>query len=85
MLPIEEFIVILHDITKDEAKLVLDKLRQKVFDAEFLDYSESNKIKCSISVGIDEIRKDDTLANAIDRADKKLYKAKGSGKNMIIA
>lgn len=81
----EEFVIMLHDITKSEAKLVLEKLGQKVFDAEFLDYSESKKIKCTVSVGIDEIKKGDTLASAIDRADKKLYKAKGSGKNMVVA
>lgn len=81
----EEFVIMLHDITKNEAKLVLEKLLQKVFDAEFLDYSESKKIKCTVSVGIDEIKKGDTLASAVDRADKKLYKAKGSGKNMVVA
>jgi two-component system cell cycle response regulator len=81
----EEFVVILHDVIREEARLIIDKLREKISNTQFLDYSESNKIKCTISGGIDEIQKNDSLASAVDRADKYLYKAKNSGKNMIIS
>ena len=81
----EEFIVILHDVIMEEARLIIDKLREKISNTQFLDYSENNKIKCTISGGIDEIQKNDSLASAVDRADKNLYKAKNSGKNMIIS
>ena len=81
----EEFIVILHDVIREEARLIIDKLREKISNTQFLDYSENNKIKCTISGGIDEIQKNDSLASAVDRADKNLYKAKNSGKNMIIS
>ena len=81
----EEFIIILHDVTREEARLIIDKLREKVSNTQFLDYSESNKVKCTISAGIDEIQKNDNLASAVDRADKNLYKAKNSGKNIIIS
>jgi two-component system cell cycle response regulator len=81
----EEFVIILHDVIREEARLIIDQLREKVSDAQFLDYSESNKVKCTISAGIDEIQKNDSLASAVDRADKNLYKAKNSGKNMIIS
>ena len=81
----EEFVVILHDVIREEARLIIDKLREKISNTQFLDYSESNKIKCTISGGIDEIQKNDNLASAVDRADKNLYKAKNSGKNMIIS
>ena len=38
----------------------------------------------TISLGIDEYNKKDNLEEFIDKADKKLYKAKESGRNRVV-
>lgn len=80
----EEFIIILHHLTKLEAKSVIEKLSKNISETKFLDYSKSKTIKCTISTGITDIKPEDDLAEAINRADKNLYKAKSSGKNRVV-
>ena len=69
---------------KLEAKSVIEKLSDNILKAEFLDYSKIKTVKCTISAGIADISPKDTLAESINRADKNLYKAKSSGKNIVI-
>ncbi len=80
----EEFIIILHHLTKLEAKSVIEKLSKNILETKFSDYSKIKTVKCTISAGIADINPEDTLAEAINRADKNLYKAKSSGKNTVI-
>ena len=80
----EEFIIILHHLTKLEAKSVIEKLSKNILETKFSDYAKTKTIKCTISAGIADINPDDTLAEAVNRADKNLYKAKSSGKNKVI-
>ena len=81
----EEFVVIFHKLTVDKVKAVVERIKQKLLESSLLDSSKTNKIRCTISVGIDEIKPDDILQSALDRVDKKLYKAKALGKNTVVA
>jgi two-component system cell cycle response regulator len=80
----EEFIIILHHLTKLEVKSVIEKLSKNILETKFSDYSKIKTIKCTISAGIADINPGDTLAEAVNRADRNLYKAKSSGKNTVI-
>ena len=81
----EEFVVIFHKLTVDEVKMIVERIRKKLLESSLLDSSKNVKISCTVSAGIDEIRSDDVLQTVLDRADKKLYKAKALGKNTIVA
>jgi two-component system cell cycle response regulator len=81
----EEFVAILQNVTINQTLVIAEKIKQKLVDSKIFDISGKNFISCTVSTGIDEIKVDDTLQNIIDRADKKLYRAKALGKNTIVA
>lgn len=78
----DEFLVILPDTNKDQAIKVAEKLRQKI---EMTDFTVKGRLATvTISVGITEILPtDNTSEEIIDRADRALYLAKGSGRNRV--
>jgi len=74
----EEFMVILPHATKDEAKKLAEKLRDKV-------ESYKKVIPITMSFGVVEYIKDEDLDALYKRVDDNLYKAKNSGRNIVVA
>ncbi|MCR5357928.1 MAG: GGDEF domain-containing protein [Lachnospiraceae bacterium] len=74
----EEFVVICYNKTLDEAVLLAEKIRSKVEGSAILD---SKKITCSL--GVTEIKENDTFEDAFERMDKALYAAKSGGRNRV--
>lgn len=82
----EEFAVLLPFTKIDEAKIVGERLRQKVEAAEIVINSESEKkqfIKVTISMGLAEYNNTETGEDLFERADKALYEAKTNGRNQV--
>ncbi len=77
----EEFLICLPNTENKEAQIIAEKIRKKVEDAQF-DY-EGNTFKVTASFGIHSITQYIDFMSAIDMADKKLYKAKESGRNKV--
>ncbi len=78
----EEFVIVLRGAGQEDAMQVAEKLRQKVSDLN-LDW-QGESISLTASFGISVTR--DTrmsLFELIDRADRGLYGAKGSGRNRV--
>lgn len=73
----EEFVIAFKNKSKEEAKVILDKIREDVYSIMFED-----AIQVSFSAGIVELEKDN-IDLSIKKADKLLYKAKKSGKNRV--
>ncbi len=78
----EEFCVILPETDKAGAMLVAERIRKRVEENIFKAYDE--KLNITISVGLAAYPSDSEEAfDLIDRADKALYTAKSSGKNIV--
>jgi len=74
----EEFVIVCRNKDGDAVYALAEELRKQV--EEYL-FPEILHITCSI--GVTEIRKDDTFAEAFDRVDKALYASKQNGRNMV--
>lgn len=82
----EEFIIVLDNTDNDTAYRISEEIRKKVEEKVF-EY-EGNRLKITISLGIYTLDKDTLDKNSFDvminYADKKLYEAKGTGRNRTI-
>ena len=79
----EEFLILLPYTTKIEAKQVLEKIRQKIA-SEPIKCNE-HQINTTISIGASALTEEpELLEKLIELADKRLYKAKKTGKNKVV-
>ncbi len=74
----EEFLFMCPRVSIEEARDLLDEIRQKIAETEFEAIGHR-----TISVGMTEFKNDDSADDVFSRADQALYEAKGSGKNRI--
>lgn len=75
----EEFVILLTETQIDKAKLVAEKIRYSVEN----DLKTIKNKKITISIGLTEVRENDTQDEIFIRVDELLYKSKDSGKNII--
>lgn len=74
----EEFVIIMPFTPLDLARIVAEKFRNTITEADF---DVVSKITCSF--GISEFKEDDTAQSIILRADKAMYMAKENGRNRV--
>ena len=79
----EEFLMILPDTAKDQALRTLDRLRSIASEVDWA--AISRVMNVTMSAGISEVRKEDSAADILARADAALYNAKDAGRNRVIA
>lgn len=77
----EEFLVMLPETNHQQAVDVAEKLRDKVSSHNF-NVKHFHK-QITVSIGITELNKYQTITNAIAKADQYLYQAKQSGRNKV--
>jgi diguanylate cyclase (GGDEF)-like protein len=80
----EEFIVILPQTGLSEARVIGERIRQQVEQAEFGVGADGLPLRLTVSIGIscypENGRPEDELVETVDRA---LYHAKGKGRNLV--
>ncbi len=76
----EEFVCVCYGMNLEELKPLAEQLRQKIENTEF-----EKKVKITCSIGLTELKKDDTAPIIFDRVDHAMYEAKTSGRNRIIS
>ena len=76
----EEFVILLPSTSLEQAKIVANNLRRIIFEHDF--NIPQQKISCSFGVAI--YNPEDTKEKLFKRVDKILYKAKNSGKNIVL-
>lgn len=80
----EEFLVIIVDISREEVLAEAERIRLITEKLE-LHTLEGVPFQISVSQGISMLRSDETIQDAIRRADERLYKAKRKGRNCVMA
>ncbi|MCX9479434.1 GGDEF domain-containing protein [Vibrio cholerae] len=79
----EEIAIVFKDTLLMETLSVVERLRIEIADYIFI--SDEIELRVTVSIGISQFERSDvTFRDAIDRADKNLYKAKNSGKNITV-
>ena len=81
----EEFVVILPEAGLDEAEnLVAEKIRKEIERTPLI-IDDNLSISVTVSLGVSTVESfEQTPAQAIERADKALYTAKNSGRNLTV-
>jgi diguanylate cyclase (GGDEF)-like protein len=74
----EEFAIVFVDAHKSSATELTDEVRLAV------ERSPLDRVRCTLSAGVDRIDSDDTLERAMARADAALYTAKAMGRNRVV-
>ena len=80
----EEFAVILPDADLDNALAVAERIRTSFAEISFSPQAGSS-VKCSVSLGVAQLRPEERYSELIRRADQALYRAKQAGKNQTKA
>ncbi|MDY0117923.1 MAG: diguanylate cyclase [Sulfurimonadaceae bacterium] len=74
----EEFVVLLPTADLAQAIIIAEKIRESVADTEIETVGQ-----VTLSIGVASVQSGDEMHHAIERADKALYLAKHSGKNLV--
>ncbi len=75
----EEFVILLPSTNMQNALFLAEKLRGRI---EMMEIQSVHKVTASF--GVTQIREDDDLKSAVDRADSALYGAKDAGRNCVV-
>lgn len=79
----EEFVILLPNVSCEDAMPIAESIRNKFKNEEFTPASNI-KATVSVSIGLAELRSDDTVESLFQRADDAMYKAKTTGRNRVV-
>jgi diguanylate cyclase len=77
----EEFLLVLPDMSTDNAVRALDRLRAIIAELDWSAFSPDMKV--TISAGVTTLKPEETADTFLARADSALYAAKARGRNRI--
>ncbi|MBI2733425.1 MAG: GGDEF domain-containing protein [Aquabacterium sp.] len=78
----EEFLIVLPFASRDTALAVAERLRTAISDLRFP--SKDHTLRVSATLGLAELRADERVDQAIQRADAALYRGKDNGRNQVV-
>jgi diguanylate cyclase (GGDEF)-like protein len=73
----EEFVVFLPGVGHEVASVVAERIRQNIA-------SQEKPVRVTLSVGVSELRANETIDQAVERADGALLLAKQQGRNRVV-
>jgi two-component system, cell cycle response regulator len=82
----EEVVVVIPDTDLDIARLVAERIRERVEDETFAIHQMTRQVKVTVSIGVaSRLPTDSAASEVLKRADVALYKAKDLGRNQVVA
>lgn len=79
----EEIVIVFVDLKLEEAAKVAERIRETVANNNFRAIDD-RIVKVTISIGLSEFEKSDTLESLIKKSDNNLYLAKERGRNRVV-
>jgi two-component system cell cycle response regulator len=79
----EEIVIIFVDIQLSDAQVIAERLREIIANYHF-QAIDNSIIRVTVSIGVSEFEKTDTLESLIKKSDKNLYLAKEQGRNRVV-
>jgi len=80
----EEFIILLNDTNIDQTMYTAERVRVKIESMNFQIDEQTEPLKKTISIGVTEYKKGESIEDFIERSDKAMYEAKTTGKNKVV-
>lgn len=77
----EEFLIMLPETTEKHAYIIAERLRAAIDNSPII-YNKQ-RINMKVSIGLAVLKPEQSVDNAINEADKNLYKAKEAGRNRV--
>lgn len=78
----EEFVILLPETNGEQAKKVVDGLRNRVAKLPF--HFSNQPVTVTFSAGLASVREGDNEDSLFERADRTLYMAKSAGRNLVM-
>jgi diguanylate cyclase (GGDEF)-like protein len=78
----EEFLLMLPRTSQDEAQAFAERVRQRVAQLDFNEVAP--ELAVTVSIGVAEFRKGESIGQTVARADEALYQAKSGGRNRVV-
>ena len=79
----EEFVMLLPETAAEEALKLADNLRESIKNCSF--HYQGEDVSVTVSCGISNFTRGDTIDQVFERADKALYTAKDQGRNRCVS
>jgi len=80
----EEFVVLLSKVELTDGIKIAEKTRAAIEAIDFVVPGQERPLKETTSIGIAELKSDESVEDLISRVDKALYKAKETGRNKVV-
>lgn len=78
----EEFLFVLIGMNGDEAEIEIEKLRHSIQDLKI--QAGDDVIQVTMTFGLEEVGRDQSLEDSLESADRKLYMGKARGRNQVV-
>lgn len=79
----EEFLFLLPNTNSNDAVMLAEKIRQQLENQTF--HYKNNAIKVTLSIGVKQVKLNESIDQAINNADHLLYLAKNRGRNQTVS
>lgn len=80
----EEFVLMMPEVDIDAARSVAERFRRD-FEGHDVDVGAGGTVRCTVSIGVAELTPGGSLESLLGEADSRLYEAKQSGRNRVVA
>jgi diguanylate cyclase (GGDEF)-like protein len=79
----EEFVIMLLGSTYDEAMLIAEKIRMEI-EATVIPWENSIELRATMTFGVVEHNRTDSITDSISKADAALYEGKANHRNRVV-